>query len=560
MAQQALWKNWKVLLWALFIFGSLFLIAANGLKLGTEFSGGTLFQLQLAEPATAQQLQDIRLIVEKRLNPTGIRDVSVSSTGQSIILAQVAETDPEAVEQLQGLLLKQGRFESFLKGEKIFDGSQIVQVIENPNQGYGASPTGIGTNYQWTLPFLLNEKAAKDFTRAAFHQCTATGFSNNQKQYTCEYTYFFIDRPSTALVIYPKAVRTADEEKIFTATNVQIPAEVGLDEIIQNAQLQLIEVDANGFSEAQLALINSPGAELKNIIFPKSLDASLKAQLDASPLKKMEVAEDARNPWIVNISGLRDVIGLTPSVVHLEPFVEKVEDAAPQQFLVIQGTAPDAPTAKARLDDLKVLLKSGALPIPIVSINKQTVSAELGASFLSNVWLMGILALIAVALIVFIRYRALNLVAPLLVVGLSEVLMILGFAALVKWNLDLASMAGILAAVGTGVDSEVIMTDELMRGEEEQEEKGWINRAKRAFFIVSASAATNIVTVLPLLFFGSGLGKLSGFALTTIAGVLLGILISRPAFQEIIKTILIRKTEHKHAHGEGSHSAPTPAQ
>lgn len=556
MAQQALWKNWKVLLWGLFIIGSLFLIATNGLKLGTEFSGGTLFQLQLAEPANTQQLQDIRLIVEKRLNPTGIRDVSVSSTGQSIILAQVAETDPEAVEQLQGLLLKQGRFESFLKGEKIFDGSQIVQVIENPNQGYGAHPTGVGNNYQWTLPFLLNEKAAQDFTRAAFHQCTATGFVNNQKQYQCEYTYFFIDRPSNALIVYPKSVRTADNEKVFTATNVQIPSEVDLDDILANSQLQLIEVDSNGFTEAQLTMINSPGAEIKNIIYPKSLDASLKSQLDGTPLNKVEVAEDIRNPWIVNVSGLRDVIGLTPSVVHLEPFVEKVEDAAPQQFLVIQGTAPDAATAKQRLDDLKILLKSGALPIPIVSINKQTVSAELGASFLSNVWLMGILALLVVALIVFIRYRALNLVAPLLVVGLSEVIMILGFAALVKWNLDLASMAGILAAVGTGVDSEVIMTDELMRGEEEHEEKGWVNRAKRAFFIVVASASTNIASVLPLLFFGSGLGKLSGFALTTIAGVLLGILISRPAFQEIIKTILIRKTEHKHAHGDGHHAAP----
>lgn len=560
MAQQALWKNWKVLLWGLFIIGSFFLIASNGLKLGTEFSGGTLFQLQLAEPASAQQLNDIRLIVEKRLNPTGIRDVSVSSTGQSIILAQVAETDPEAVEQLQGLLLKQGRFESFLKGEKIFDGSQIVQVIENPNQGYGAHPTGVGNNYQWTLPFLLNEKAAKDFTKAAFHQCTATGFSNNQKQYQCEYTYFFIDRPSNALVVYPKTVRNADEEKVFSSVNVQIPSEVGLDEIIQNSQLQLIEVDSNGFTEAQLALINSPGVEIKNIIYPKSLDESLKSQLSASPLNKVEVAEDIRNPWIVSISGLRDIIGLTPSVVHLEPFVEKVEDAAPQQFLVIQGTAPDAATAKLRLDDLKILLKSGALPIPIVSINKQTVSAELGASFLGNVWLMGLLALLVVAIIVFIRYRALNLVAPVLFVGLSEVIMILGFAALVKWNLDLASMAGILAAVGTGVDSEVIMTDELMRGEEEQEEKGWISRAKRAFFIVMASAATNIVSVLPLLFFGSGLGKLSGFALTTIAGVLLGILISRPAFQEIIKTILVNKTTHKHAHGEGGHSTSTPAQ
>ena len=47
------------------------------------------------------------------------------------------------------------------------------------------------------------------------------------------------------------------------------------------------------------------------------------------------------------------------------------------------------------------------------------------------------------------------------------------------------------------------------------------------------------LVMLPLVILGSGIGKLSGFALTTIAGVLFGVLISRPAFQEIIKVILI---------------------
>lgn len=549
MAKKSLWKNWKIWVWALFVLASLFFIIkidgdgiGHNLSLGTEFKGGTLFQLQLAEPANNTQLSEIKLIVEKRLNPAGIKDVVVSNTGSSIILAQVAETDPAAVEKLQELLLKQGKFESFLNGNKIFDGSQIVQVIENPQQGYGAHPTGVGDQYAWTLPFLLNDTAAQAFTNAAFHQCVQSGFSGGSAQWDCEATFFFIDRPSNAMLIYPSAVRSSDAGKLDITETLSVPMGVTISDIIDNANLDVIEPDVNGFTPAQLALLSAPPAGIKNVLYPSTLDAALVAQLKANTsLEVIPVNVDPLTPWIVDVTGLRDVISLSPGVTGNDPFIADVKDAAPQQFLVIQGTAANAAEAKARLDDLRVLLKSGALPIPIISINKQTVSAELGEQFLSNVWLMGILSFIVVEIIIFIRYRKLRLVGPVSLMGISEVIMILGFAAIVKWNLDLASMAGILAAVGTGVDSAIIMTDEILHSgvdEEADGDKNMAARAKRAFFIVAASAATAIAVMLPMIILGSGIGKFAGFALTTIAGVLLGVLISRPAFQEIIKHLL----------------------
>ena len=45
----------------------------------------------------------------------------------------------------------------------------------------------------------------------------------------------------------------------------------------------------------------------------------------------------------------------------------------------------------------------------------------------------------------------------------------------------------------------------------------------------------------PLIIMGYGLGKLVGFAITTIIGVLVGVLITRPAYGEVIKIILLRK-------------------
>ncbi len=558
-------RNWKVILWAIFLVGSLALVVnvnfdngfhvGHNLKLGSEFSGGTLFQLQLAEPATPDQMQDIRFIVEKRLNPNGLRDVTVSNTGNQIVLAQVAETDPAEVEKLQNVLLKQGRFESFLNGELIFDGSQIVQVVESAAQGFGAQPSGVGDGYIWTLPFLLNDTAAQSFAEKSFHQCPQTGFSSGQPSFDCAATYFFIDRPTSALVVYPQDVRSRDSGKI-SGLLYSFPEDTTISELLSNANLNLIETDANGtLSSAQLELLTNPGSEITSIVIPDSLSEAVVSQITAvSSVEVVMLPESSEHAWIVNVSGLRDIISLSPTITGDSPFISDVKDVKPLSFLVITGGADSAEEAKFRLDDLRILLKSGALPIPIVSINQQTVSAELGEQFLSNVWIMGLLAFLVVSLIVYIRYREMKLVVPLVVVGLSEVVMILGFAALVQWNLDLASMAGILAAVGTGVDSEVIMTDEIQQEKhlqsEHRDEKGWADRAKRAFFIVSASASTGIAVMLPLVILGSGIGKLSGFALTTIAGVLLGVLISRPAFQEIIKTIL-RPQGHEH---EGHHA------
>lgn len=48
----------------------------------------------------------------------------------------------------------------------------------------------------------------------------------------------------------------------------------------------------------------------------------------------------------------------------------------------------------------------------------------------------------------------------------SEVLMMLGVWAAAGWQLDLASLAGIIMVIGTGVDQLVIITDELLRGGE----------------------------------------------------------------------------------------------
>ena len=61
-------------------------------------------------------------------------------------------------------------------------------------------------------------------------------------------------------------------------------------------------------------------------------------------------------------------------------------------------------------------------------------------------------------------------------------------------------------------------------------------RFKRAFFIIFGSAGTMIAAMLPLI--ASPFSLLKGFAIVTIIGVLVGVLVARPAFSVIVEKFL----------------------
>ncbi|MBU2052995.1 MAG: protein translocase subunit SecD, partial [Nanoarchaeota archaeon] len=60
-------------------------------------------------------------------------------------------------------------------------------------------------------------------------------------------------------------------------------------------------------------------------------------------------------------------------------------------------------------------------------------------------------------------------------------------------------------------------------------------RIKRAFAIILGAYFTSLVALFPLMWAGAGL--LKGFAITTIIGITAGVLITRPAFTDIVRMI-----------------------
>jgi preprotein translocase subunit SecD len=119
------------------------------------------------------------------------------------------------------------------------------------------------------------------------------------------------------------------------------------------------------------------------------------------------------------------------------------------------------------------------------------------------------------------------------VIVIVEILSTLGVASLVGVTLDLSAIAGLLASVGTSLDDQIIITDEVLSGEEK--EKSIKRRIKNAFFVVVSAFTATFVSMVPLAFAGAGI--LKGFAITTMIGITIGVLITRPAYARICELL-----------------------
>jgi len=197
-------------------------------------------------------------------------------------------------------------------------------------------------------------------------------------------------------------------------------------------------------------------------------------------------------------------------------------------------TAPDQQTAS----QLRLNMQSGALPttLDLTRGTSNYISPSLAENFKFYSVIIGLVAVLVVAVVVFIRYGEPLVAAPMVVTALSEVAILLGVFAAAGFAIDLSHIAGFIAVIGTGVDDLVIIADEVMAEGDVSSRRVFRSRFRKAFWIIGGAAATTIIAMSPLAFFD--LGNLRGFALVTILGVLIGVLITRPAYGDILRWLM----------------------
>jgi len=267
---------------------------------------------------------------------------------------------------------------------------------------------------------------------------------------------------------------------------------------------------------------------------------------------QITTSQEAAEKFATATRGLQVVTDPKTSSSYLESRIVFYIDNKPVTDLSISGDLAGRALAsplingfRASRDDalkeklsLQSILQSGALPVPLEIVRIDSISATLGSGFIYASALAGLLAMLSVGALIFIRYRRWQIALPVMATSMSEVVIVLGVIALIGYTMDLAAIAGIIATIGTSVDSQVMLVDELLAGAQIYTLR---QRIKRAFFMIFGSAATVIAAMLPLAIIG--IGVMRGFAIVTMLGVFIGIGITRPAFARVAEKIIEKENE-----------------
>lgn len=189
--------------------------------------------------------------------------------------------------------------------------------------------------------------------------------------------------------------------------------------------------------------------------------------------------------------------------------------------------------------NLRLNMQAGAMPttLDIDGGTSSYIQPSLAGRFKLLSLVTGILTMLAVAGVVAYRYREPRIALPMVLTAGAEVFILLGFAAAIDLAVDLSHIAGFIAVIGTGVDDLVIIADEILQQGDVSTNRVFRSRFRKAFWVIGAAAATTIVAMLPLA--ALSLGDLQGFALVTIVGVLIGVLVTRPAYGDVIRNLVL---------------------
>ncbi len=492
--------NWKILLLIIFVLGSMATLYFRPLTYGIDIAGGVAIVAQTEHPVDSKTMELVVDSLQRRLNTLGLRDISVEAQGNQIVVVKVANVTMDEADSIRSVIENQGVFYMEFDGVIFGTGKDITYV----------GPYQIKPDNSWAVPFRISKEAAEKFAKLAKGKA---GWPVDM----------FLDPPVNSLLIVPKSVYDVMNS---TAFNAQAPQAPFLIERIHKA-LNISTITYTGQSADEIKRL-AAGRQVVLVDVPQSLYENLRAlNVTVKYVPRPKGADD--RVLIKQVLGLYGPYSLGEGLANGEP----------QTDVQISGSAPDRVTAEREARTVYTVLKSGSLPVKLNVIGMQFISPKLGENFKTQALYAGIGALVAVLLIVYFHYRKWRIAIPIASTSLFEVIIILGIAALIRWNLDLPSIAGIIAAIGTGVDQQIVITDELLGGERVTRitrRGSSLRRIGRAFFIIFASAATTIAAMSFLLVYF--VGTLKGFAVTTILGVLIGILITRPAYAEVAKYLL----------------------
>ncbi len=471
---------------------------------------GTVVENGVKRAVSTGTVNEVTSILKTRVDPTGLYGALFRSLGENLVLFEIAGLSPEEAETLLG---KPGRLEIFFEGELLLRGEDIVSV-------YAPGPS---TERAQTadLPFRLTDDGAARFSAAA------AGKANYP-------TIIYIDRPADAIVVFddeilgelPASLRYDPDEKMFKGTTAD-----GMEYFLHVSAIGTSKDELS--SQARQFLEEQAGLKLKVLLvgdLPPSILENFSSLYTPDHIYRLE--EESAVGWVERACGVKSVITISPDLA-----ADLAEGKIAKELrITITRTSLDDAMNEAR--NLRVVL-SERLPVEISYESETSIEARLGAEFLREALIAGIIALGGVWVLIYIRYRHRLIGFAIIGTMISELVITLGAASVLGWTIGLPELGGLIIVIGTGIDHQIIITDEVLRGGLPGAKVVSLRgRVSRAFAVIFVAVATTIAAMVSLAWLG--FGAMRGFALITLTGVLIAVLVTRPAYARIVSAIVMR--------------------
>lgn len=171
----------------------------------------------------------------------------------------------------------------------------------------------------------------------------------------------------------------------------------------------------------------------------------------------------------------------------------------------------------AEAQRLAIMLRAGALPVPVEILENRSIGPTLGADSIRSGLQAGLIGAVLVFVFMFIYYGRLGLVANLALV--STILLLFAGLISLKATLTLPGIAGIILTIGMAVDGNILiferMKEELREGKTPYAsvDAGF----RKALKTIIDANVTTLLAAAVLFYFGSG--PIRGFAVTLSIGI-----------------------------------------
>lgn len=268
---------------------------------------------------------------------------------------------------------------------------------------------------------------------------------------------------------------------------------------------------------------------------------------DARPSPYQGSKPTLANTWVVNFTlkrkAARKFARITGHNVgkRMAIVLDRVVKSAP----VIQERIPHGRgqiTGQRYADeakDLAIVLRSGALPAPLLPMEERSIGPTLGSDSIRKGVRAALIGAALVVLFMAIYYSLSGLLADFAL--FFNIFFLLAILSTLRATLTLPGLAGIALTIGMGVDANVLIFERI------REELGLGKTVRaaistgysKAFITIIDANLTTLITALALYIFGTG--PIRGFAITLSAGLIINIITAVYLTRLILEWILGRR-------------------